>query len=120
MAAFARKGDLANTVDHAAQCHECAETLAIIAMLADAPELRIPSSSLIYWKAQLRDRYDRRQRALKPLRWVEGSSIVALVAAAVAGVSLLPAWAGAVGAMFGAAAIASILLLRRSYGSAKT
>ena len=85
--------------NHAADCAECTEILALASALrnqarAEAAGTSVPDADIIWWKAQLRHRREAVKRATLPIRLAQGFAALCVVAVAVIGFQLLqfPSW----------------------------
>lgn len=77
---------------HAASCESCAEAMLVAGlMMEDAAhdEPAVPDAGLVWWKAELRFKRERAERALRPILFAERVATVALAAAIAAGTALL-------------------------------
>lgn len=65
---------------HVATCGSCTDLLAVVAPLLDEQraltrEAAVPSSAIIWWRAQLRFKREAMERASQPLTFVQGVAI---------------------------------------------
>lgn len=70
--------------EHVAGCASCADMLAVVAPLLEErhalmQEATVPSSAIVWWRAQVRSRREASQQAVRPISFVQG---VALACAA--------------------------------------
>jgi hypothetical protein len=66
--------------EHAAGCAACTELLALATALIDdqrtlLQEAQVPSSAIVWWRAQMRSRREAAERALRPISFVQGVAI---------------------------------------------
>lgn len=66
--------------DHAASCASCADLLAVVAPLLDehralVQEASVPSSAIVWWRAQMRSRREAAARAAQPISVVFGIAV---------------------------------------------
>jgi hypothetical protein len=63
--------------EHVAACPACADLLAVVAPLLDEhralqQEAVVPSSAIVWWRAQMRSRREAAERAAQPITFVQG------------------------------------------------
>ena len=66
--------------DHAVSCASCADLLAVVAPLLDehralVQEANVPSSAIVWWRAQMRSRRDAAASAAQPISFVFGIAV---------------------------------------------
>jgi len=88
---------------HVATCAICADVVevasAVLEVRHDEPgEMRIPSSAVMWWRAQMRARQEAAREAARPITVAQVVAAVTLVAVAVSGLIALSPWfAGVLG-----------------------
>ena len=88
---------------HVATCAICADVVevasAVLEVRHDEPgEMRIPSSAVMWWRAQMRARQEAAREAARPITVAQVVAAVTLVAVAVGGLIALSPWfAGVLG-----------------------
>ena len=88
---------------HVATCAICADVVevasAVLEVRNDQPgEMRIPSSAVMWWRAQMRARQEAAREAARPITVAQVVATVTLVAVAVSGLIALSPWfAGVLG-----------------------
>ena len=82
--------------DHVATCSICTDFVEVVEPLTVArddmwPEIQVPSSATVWWRAQLRARQEAERKASRPITVVQvAASIVALVVIAAASYAVRP------------------------------
>jgi len=66
--------------EHVDQCASCADLLAVVAPLLDdqrvlLQEAVVPSSAIVWWRAQRRSRREAAERAAQPISFVQGIAL---------------------------------------------
>jgi hypothetical protein len=66
--------------DHTASCASCADLLAVVAPLLDehralVQDASVPSSAIVWWRAQMRSRREAAARAAQPISFVFGIAV---------------------------------------------
>ena len=101
---------------HTLSCQVCADTALVAGFLreADAGTVSVPEAGLVWWKAQLRQRREATQRAMRPV------VIAERVALAGAGAALLwsVSWLTGLNSALSVGMLAGIAVLLASAGSA--
>lgn len=70
----------ASLVEHVGGCASCTDLLAVVAPLLDDQRLLIqeavvPSSAIVWWRAQMRSRREAAQMAARPISFVQGIAL---------------------------------------------
>ena len=70
----------ASLVEHVDGCRSCTDLLAVVALLLDDQRLLIqeavlPSSAIVWWRAQMRSRREAAERAAQPISFVQGIAL---------------------------------------------
>lgn len=86
---------------HVAICAICADVIevasAVLQVRNDEPrEMRIPSSAVMWWRAQMRARQEAAREAARPITVAQVVALVALIAVTVSTLVALSPWFGAV------------------------
>jgi hypothetical protein len=88
---------------HVGTCTICADLIEVASAVLDAhidepAEMRIPSSAVMWWRAQMRARQEAAREAARPITVAQVVAVVTLVAVAVSGLIALSPWfAGVLG-----------------------
>jgi hypothetical protein len=82
--------------DHVATCAICADVVAVASAVLEVRhepgEMRIPSSAVMWWRAQMRARQEAAREAARPITVAQVVAAVTLVAVAVGGLIVLSPW----------------------------
>ena len=70
--------------DHVASCAACTQLVSVVgALLEDRQELMqeaaVPSSAIVWWRAQMRSRREAAERAVQPISFVQGIALACAV-----------------------------------------
>ena len=77
--------------EHAAVCAVCTELLALATALIDdqralVQEAQVPSSAIVWWRAQMRSRREAVETAAQPMTWAQGLALACAAGILVAAV----------------------------------
>jgi hypothetical protein len=66
--------------DHAGACASCADLLAVVAPLLEQrdtlmQQANVPSSAIVWWRAQMRSRREAAEKAARPISFVQGIAV---------------------------------------------
>ena len=83
--------------EHVAACGVCADLTQVAVLLQDErdgalAEARVPSSGLVWWRAQLRARQEATRAAERPIAFVEGLAVACGLGIAFAVLGLASPW----------------------------
>jgi hypothetical protein len=82
--------------EHVASCSLCTDMVEVVAPLTDArddmwPEIQVPSSATVWWRAQMRAREEAARRASRPITVVQvAASVAAVIVLVLAAYALRP------------------------------
>jgi hypothetical protein len=102
--------------EHVASCAICADVVEVFSAFMDegrqfATEARIPSSAVMWWRAQMRARQEAAREAARPIAVAQVvGGVTALVVGVAVLVALSPWLSGAFGDLFGGVSFASPFL----------